>query len=46
MGLPRLQQHVPDLSVFKKATFGGEMPRRMPAIDRIITELRELDAIP
>jgi chromosome partitioning protein len=46
MGLPRLQQHVPDLSVFKKATFGGEMPRRMPAINRIIAELRELDAIP
>jgi len=46
MGLPKLQQHVPDLSVFKKLTFGGEMPQRLPAINRIIAELREIDAIP
>jgi len=37
---------VPDLSVFKKATFGGEMPRYMQVINLIIAELREIDAIP
>jgi chromosome partitioning protein len=26
MGLPRFQQPLPDLSIFKKATFGGEVP--------------------
>jgi chromosome partitioning protein len=45
MQLPRLLQHVPDLSAFKKATFGGDVPRREPPIVRIIEELRGLGAI-
>jgi chromosome partitioning protein len=48
MGLPRLQQHLPDLSAFKKATFGGDVPRVGYIglqIDRIIEELRGLGAI-
>ena len=48
MRLPRLQQAVPDLSVFKKATFGGEVPTGGFVglqIARIIDELRDLEAI-
>lgn len=48
MGLPRLQQHLPDLSAFKKATFGGDVPRQGYIglqIDRIIEELRGLGAV-
>jgi chromosome partitioning protein len=49
MGLPRLEQHLPDLSAFNKATFGGEVPTSGAAgeqIGRIIDELVRLDAIP
>lgn len=49
MRLPRLQHHLPDLSAFKKTTFGGDVPKGGPAgdqIGRIIDELRGLEAIP
>jgi chromosome partitioning protein len=48
MGLPSLRQHLPDLSAFKKATFGGDVPRGGHIglqIDRIIDEIRGLGAI-
>lgn len=49
MGLPRLQQHLPDLSVFQKATFGGEVPTGGYTglqIAGIVEELKGLGAIP
>jgi chromosome partitioning protein len=48
MSLPRLQQHLPDLSAFKKATFGGEVPSGGNIglqIGTIIDDLRGLGAI-
>ena len=47
--LPRLQQHLSDLVSFQKMTFSGVVPKTGLAgiqIDRIIDELRGLDAIP
>jgi len=47
--LPRLQQHLSDLVSFQKMTFSGVVPKTGLAgiqIDRIIEELRGLDAIP
>jgi chromosome partitioning protein len=49
IGISRLQQHVPDLSAFQKATFGGQVPTGGYTglqIGRIVEELRELGAIP
>jgi chromosome partitioning protein len=48
MELQSLKQHLPELSAFKKATFGGELPRSGAiglTIDRIIDELRGLGVI-
>jgi len=47
--LPRLQQAVPNLTVFQKATFSGELPNRGYVAflaGQMIEELRELGAIP
>lgn len=47
-GLPRLQQHLADLSAFQKLTFSGVVPRSGvigAQVDRIITELQDLGAI-
>lgn len=49
MSLPSLHQHLPDLSAFKKATFGGDVPRSGFTglqVGRLIDELRGLEAIP
>jgi chromosome partitioning protein len=47
--LPRMKQHIGDLVAFQKYTFSGVMPKSGLVglqIDRIIEELRGLEAIP
>ena len=46
--LPRPQQHLPDPSAFKKATFGAGLSRARymgPRVPRVIEGLRSLGAI-
>jgi hypothetical protein len=46
--IPRFQQHLADLSVFRNLTFSGVMPKSGLIgiqVDRIISELQGIDAL-